>query len=129
MYMNLSTFLAFRNPVLIFLNFLISQALLPYEPRSYKKINLCFDLLFVDRFQSHINIVVTSLIFSSFSDIIFSYQPKFNGSLLKNTFSIFYMYVNPDNFSHFGILHGIELFLYLQFYLLDSFYCSESVVS
>ena len=35
--MNLSTFLAFRNPVLNFLNFLSSRALLSYKPLSYRK--------------------------------------------------------------------------------------------
>ena len=37
MYMSLPTFLAFRNPVLNFLNFLNSRVLLSYKPLSYKK--------------------------------------------------------------------------------------------
>ena len=36
-YMSLSTFLAFRNPVLNFLNILNSRLLLSYKPLSYKK--------------------------------------------------------------------------------------------
>ena len=37
MYMNLSTFLALRNPVLNFRNILSSRALPSYKPLSYKK--------------------------------------------------------------------------------------------
>ena len=36
MYMNLSTFLGLKNPILNFLNFLGSRALLSYKPLSYK---------------------------------------------------------------------------------------------
>ena len=38
MHMNLSTFLALRNPVLNFVNFLSSRALLSYKPISYKQV-------------------------------------------------------------------------------------------
>ena len=37
MYMTLSTVLALRNPVLNFLNYLSSRALLSYKPLSFKK--------------------------------------------------------------------------------------------
>ena len=37
MYMNLSTFLGLKNPVLNFLNYLSSRALLSYKQLSYKK--------------------------------------------------------------------------------------------
>ena len=40
--MNLSTFLALRNPALSFLNFLSSQALLSYKPFSYKQKRVSF---------------------------------------------------------------------------------------
>ena len=35
MYMNLSTFLGLKNPILNFLNFLSSRVLLSYKPLSY----------------------------------------------------------------------------------------------
>ena len=46
MYMSLSTFLAFRNPVLKFLNFLNSRVLLSYKPLIKKNVNVYSSLKF-----------------------------------------------------------------------------------